>query len=1645
MEMMKSWHSVSTTPGHWSTSISSAIDRDVKPSSLPAPVISDLSSLHATPFVPISSLHSTEGNSSPSQVSASPYLLPKWSEPTVSSDVDSFSTPPCSNSIVAVSSQNFSSLQPPSGGFVFGLSDSVSKPFKFNLSSNSLSAVPFCVGCTSSEHNPPLTTSTNIGGSASPFNNKEFAHLVSLSPSSGGIPAKCTNTSVRNHDEAAVTVSSNVQFFGTSPPCGVKQQSIVTVPSRVSTVSSFHEAVSTLQTGSAGVPITSNIIDASPLFEKPPHVATTSKFQSTNISNWPALHSGSHFSQTKPLTGLFHATSTPQDDNLPSRSDVEVLSLGSVFTWPPQSSPYTTQVSTSGTTDTTQIPPPQTQNQLTASSFHPTLLSSSIGGDLPRVPLYNTLVPFNPKIVTKEEGEVIDAKSSHDHVSSPHFEPLVSLPLIEELSSGEEDEKVLFCHRAKLYRFDNGQWKERGVGNVKILKHKVSGKTRLLMRRDQILKLCCNHFITGNMTITEMKGCSQLAWCTNCDFSDGVSKPEKFAIKFKHHETGYAFKQIFDECALCNSMTDNTSEELLIPGSVVSTNQTSTSLDEKAVLSKKETSSMDSLMVTSKTLNCDISSVQSEASDTHRTECSSKPHPEDSLSHTLPTDRWKQPDLYTVVDKVVNVKSGQQLDNELDDVILTKVEMPSNNKLKLSRQLMLPDTFFNYENKPSCPGCRGCIDQIDSKYSPSQDQKPKLDVDCHSSEQSTSLDVFGSTSMFGKPVIGFAELAASESSSSPFSQLHHDSPPHSFKRAGETLFMEEMEAEDDVHFKALVSLPEVDVKTGEENEEVLFTHRAKLFRFDTNTSLWKERGIGDIKLLRNVNTDKVRILMRRDQIFKVCCNHFITSEMSLLAYQDRSWMWFTPNDFADEVPRPEKFAVKFKSAEIAQMFKTTFEDCVSKCKSDTSKRNEKKEDTSDVGLKERFAPKHGSWICSICFVCNPESVTLCLACQSPKPGLNKLLSPQNYASIPELHICSPTEMAGNRNSGGFQLPLNITLPTCSATSTSVTKSTTTVSLSPRLTSPDLHVLASISEKEEVAFSASSILYLEDLCTKQWDKGSCGEMKIIKNKFSREKRLLMISEDQKSAICCHGITSMMHLRPHADKENAWIWNGFDNSRSTPTKSAVQKYCVQFHSEDDALRFKNSFGTSFSLPSDDGQPPYIANDKVSSESCNELSVEVILGDNQMESLNIVSENDDDVKFVCEEIPDPSLVKKAEELLLPKSFYLYEKKSPCSGCRGCLCDYDDDERTSCGLQVVAKQQEPTTFTKADSVRNCQDDVSATVGFSSAGMLSFTDLTNKEHSSFPKLNRFQFDGAGKQLFSLNVKEDDNPEAEADIDFQPLVSLPETYHVKSWDVDANILFLQRAKLYRFDGTVKQWKEKGVGDMKIVQHRETKKVCLIMRRDQILKLCCNHYITEDMQLKQLDTERSWMWFTPSDFSGDEPQPEQFAIRFKCIENGLEFKKVFDECVTQQQSTAKQTPPQATLRDTALNKPDMDSWECPECLVRNKSKDYKCAACGCVNPVGYSDSIAVNLTSTGGVKISSLVSIPKVSSRNPYPSNTVGSTIGGIKIPLLQNICLSTSPVTAITDHPPPPSPTTSQPLADEDEPDQNNLDMGCYN
>lgn len=138
----------------------------------------------------------------------------------------------------------------------------------------------------------------------------------------------------------------------------------------------------------------------------------------------------------------------------------------------------------------------------------------------------------------------------------------------------------------------------------------------------------------------------------------------------------------------------------------------------------------------------------------------------------------------------------------------------------------------------------------------------------------------------------------------------------------------------DIHFEPIISLDPVEVKTLEEDETEVFRMRAKLFRmnFDFDPPEWKERGVGDVRILKQHTSDKHRILMRRDKTHKICCNHFITKEMKLVPNvgSDRAWVWSTHADFADEEVKHEQLAIRFANAENAKKFKDVFEECQEK-------------------------------------------------------------------------------------------------------------------------------------------------------------------------------------------------------------------------------------------------------------------------------------------------------------------------------------------------------------------------------------------------------------------------------------------------------------------------------------------------------------------------------------------------------------------------------------------------------------------------------------------------------------------------------------------------------------------------------------------
>lgn len=91
----------------------------------------------------------------------------------------------------------------------------------------------------------------------------------------------------------------------------------------------------------------------------------------------------------------------------------------------------------------------------------------------------------------------------------------------------------------------------------------------------------------------------------------------------------------------------------------------------------------------------------------------------------------------------------------------------------------------------------------------------------------------------------------------------------------------------------------------------------------------------------------------------------------------------------------------------------------------------------------------------------------------------------------------------------------------------------------------------------------------------------------------------------------------------------------------------------------------------------------------------------------------------------------------------------------------------------------------------------------------------------------------------------------------------------KSGEEDEEILFKERTKLYRWDRTISQWKERGIGDIKILFHPKKHSYRILMRREQVLKVCANHTITQGMELRPMDTSANAIIWTAADYAGKQ--------------------------------------------------------------------------------------------------------------------------------------------------------------------------------
>ena len=141
----------------------------------------------------------------------------------------------------------------------------------------------------------------------------------------------------------------------------------------------------------------------------------------------------------------------------------------------------------------------------------------------------------------------------------------------ENIKSGEENEECIYKERIRLYRWRDGEWKERGTGDLKFLRHKTEKRIRFILRQDKTLKNVANFVIANDplCILQNHQGSDKMFNFIAYDCSEDEPLMEKFVVKIGNAEKAKKFKENWDAAKLFNKLVKEGKESELIYAPVV--------------------------------------------------------------------------------------------------------------------------------------------------------------------------------------------------------------------------------------------------------------------------------------------------------------------------------------------------------------------------------------------------------------------------------------------------------------------------------------------------------------------------------------------------------------------------------------------------------------------------------------------------------------------------------------------------------------------------------------------------------------------------------------------------------------------------------------------------------------------------------------------------------------------------------------------------------------------------------------------------------------------------------------------------------------------------------------------------------------------
>ncbi|XP_047533954.1 E3 SUMO-protein ligase RanBP2 [Vanessa atalanta] len=1199
----------------------------------------------------------------------------------------------------------------------------------------------------------------------------------------------------------------------------------------------------------------------------------------------------------------------------------------------------------------------------------------------------NSMQTTNKNITNVSQLNTSD--SVEEFEPTTEFKPVIPLPALVDQKTGEENEKVLFEHRAKLLRFDatGKEWKERGLGNIKLLMNNDNNqKLRLLMRREQIMKVCCNHAVTKEMSFQKMPNMDKaVTWCAK-DFSEGELVAETFCLRFKTVQAcndfidavkaaqlkigddakaekeeqnvskqtsggfGDKFKpqpgswtceacytnnlQTFTKCPCCETPNPQVPK-------VIANNTISSTSDWGAKFKPKPGS-----------WECKECLIRNEANLEYCNACNSPKDPNvkkdvKSVSENLPKFNFGIPSVNSSnTQENLNPSEPKFTFGIPQNYGVTKTVTSSEINTNASQKF----SFGIAQNNAVTPGILpASVFSTQNVAKPENESSVKpINFSVKSTEEDNIVTTPIKPALLPTPKTTVASFGNKDSGTFQFSfkpktQAKGKSPSKSPKdKHGDDSDDNDYASEDEghhIHFSPVIPMPDkIEVVTGEENEEELYGHRAKLFIFTTGE--WKERGIGIVKILKHKETGKLRVVMRREQVHKICLNYAVGLDNMYKPKDEKTWC-FVANDFSEGEIMLQKFCLRFQNKDLALQFKDVidkelkekFGTIEGENKNDSKKdtdvddvvfineiqaTKEEKQKAKELMLPENFYTYKNKEPCQGCRGCDeddikPESEKNTFKYHSkalPKQGLTITplkTSAFNFSSPSNSIYGTPNNLDKTVDTTIFRTPLstNGSNTTCSSPTTSISNvfGNDTIDKENTLTEKSLNPIKPVAfVSGNQAQSMSSVLAAPKLISviPPADKGTATP----KSVFGFPETKSIFGENKL------GVSSTQSI---------FGFNAPNNKEEMQSADNKSIFAVDLKTGPPVSQ-GNKFGFAPSKPNQTSSGIFGSTGTFTFGNVTQPSQDTaksIFGKAAAENPSIFSDKTDISSNKNVELK--SNIDTTGKFTFGKNVILQNQNSSKPTITSLSMD-----KPVLPIENVQSVIKDSNIEKKDvkSIFEAQDTRKEKTPFKVDNSLTFAALSSSEPGfGIQKKTDFQWEGAGQQLFVSKSSEGDDKETlggngdannsgagagteeEYDPHYEPIVPLPDKIVVTTGEEDENKLFGERCKLYRYDEKSREWKERGVGEMKVLYHPEKNSYRLLLRREQVHKAVLNMLIFKDLELLPMkNSDRAWTW-CGRNYAESAGEQETLAVRFKSVILATNFQEKVMECVRKLQVAA----------------------------------------------------------------------------------------------------------------------------------------------